>query len=764
MVNVTPYEKNAKKGAKMAKIELLDQNTINKIAAGEVVERPAAVVKELIENAIDAGANAVTCEIKDGGLSMIRITDNGSGIAKEEIKVAFLRHATSKIRSVEDLLYVSSLGFRGEALASIASVAQVELLTKTASDMTGVRYVIEGGTEKSMEEIGCPNGTTFLVRNLFFNTPARRKFLKSATTEASYISELMTRLAVSHPDVSFKFITNNQIKMHTSGNNNVKDILYHIYGREIASNLLEVNAQIESVKVYGYIGKPLVSRGNRTYENYFINGRYIRSGVICKAIEEAYKPFVMSHKYPFTALHFEIDSGLIDVNVHPTKLEVRFRNSDLIYKMTQEAIKEALSTKEMIPEIKLVKEEQEQTKISQAPEPFEVHRRQKEGYKEGNPYRLERQEKKTSNALSGLDTPKELIGTEIGKLNHVVNHAYELGAQRLVEPKKEQEELQERDQQNADSMEKPSIFEQLRLKKQALFEEQNKSKEAVEATVVHGEIKEHNYSEQGNVLDSVLVREDNTFRVDNNSEKENSVTIGNKDDLRSNPNTDCSEENVRIGSQLDLFQEQTTQDNGDESKFLSAQARKNHHIIGQVFATYWIVEHEDKMFLIDQHAAHEKVLFEKTMKMVHDKQQMSQMISPPIIISLSMREEEALLKHKTIFEQLGYEIEPFGGKEYSIRAVPSDMLSIADEALLVELIDQLVEEANERDTQAVLEKVASMSCKAAIKGNQKISLEEANDLMDQLLELDNPYHCPHGRPVIVSMSKYELEKKFKRII
>lgn len=731
----------------MAKIQLLDQNTINKIAAGEVVERPAAVVKELIENAIDAGANAVTCEIKEGGISFIRITDNGSGIEKDEIDTAFLRHATSKIRTVEDLLSVSSLGFRGEALASIASVAQVELVTKTAKEMTGVRYVIEGGVKKSCEEIGCPNGTTFIVRNLFYNTPARRKFLKSATTEAGYINDLMMRLSVSHPDVSFKFIVNNQIKLHTFGNNNLKDILYSIYGREIASSLLEVQAETTDIKIHGFIGKPLISRGNRTYENFYINGRYIKSSIICKAIEEAYKPYIMQHKYPFTALHYEIDSELIDVNVHPTKLEIRFRNAENIFRVTQEAVTEALSTKDMIPEVLLEEKKQEKVKIEEAPEPFEQRRIQKES----SPFLMKRPEnsmrnsekndikhEKYGNPYSNVasQVKEEVKGTEIGKLQDVVQHAYEYGQLKADTSGALAKEA--KDDSDVLSSEQPkdtlSIFEQLRRKREELLKNTK-----TEATIQMPE------------------------GVSQSSNKSQTLSL-------EEPSLDVVKEEpaYSVGTQMNLFKDpialSDTGENETSAPFLSPEARKNHRIVGQLFATYWIVEYDSKMFIIDQHAAHEKVLYEKTMNKVRDKVPMSQMIHPPIVISFSMREEEVYLKHKEVFKRLGFEIDNFGGQEYSIRAVPSDMLNIADETLFLNIIDQLVENNYERDSDLVLEKVASMSCKAAIKGNQKISYQEASDLMDQLLELENPYHCPHGRPVIISMSKYEIEKKFKRII
>ena len=371
----------------MPNIQILDQQTIDKIAAGEVIERPSSVVKELVENAIDAQASAVTVEIKEGGISFIRITDNGCGIEKEQVPLAFLRHSTSKIKSVEDLFTVSSLGFRGEALSSIAAVSQVELITKTSLGISGVRYVIEGGKEQSSEEIGAPEGTTFLVRNLFYNTPARRKFLKTAQTEAGYIANLMEKLALSHPETSFKFIANNQLKLHTSGNSNLKEIIYHIYGRDIAGNLLEVQEENELFSVNGFIGKPLISRGNRNYENYFINGRYIKSALIAKSIEEGYKSFVMQHKYPFTVLHISVKGELLDVNVHPTKMELRFSNGEAIYQFLTDLVRKAINQSELVYQVSLenereVKKRQEQQKREQlksgrqAPEPFETKRLQ----------------------------------------------------------------------------------------------------------------------------------------------------------------------------------------------------------------------------------------------------------------------------------------------------------------------------------------------------------------------------------------------------
>ena len=644
----------------MNKIVLLDQSTINKIAAGEVVERPSAVVKELIENAIDAGATGITIEIKGGGIDLIRITDNGAGIPKEEITVAFKRHATSKIRSVEDLLTVSSLGFRGEALASISAVAQVELITKTRGELAGSRYVIEGGQEKAFEEIGCPEGTTFVVRNLFFNTPARKKFLKSAQTEAGYISDFVERLSISHPNISFKFLNNNQLKLHTSGNNNLKDIIYHVYGRDITAQLIEIKKETPILSINGFIAKPVVSRGNRSYMNYFINGRYIKSTIINRAIEEGYKPFSMQHRYPMTALHFEIDSRYIDVNVHPTKMEIRFTNNQELYQTILGIISDALAGKEMIPEVVLEekKEKKEEAKIL-VPEPFEKKRIEEFSKKE--------------------------------KEQMVQSQYYE--APRNAETTKQVQEA-------AKIIQK---FEELEKNRK-------EDKEKIESIPIINKVMEEDAYEP----------------------------VYNKTN----------------STQVNLFSE----------NLLAKEAKKQHRIIGQVFGTYWIIEYQDKMFLIDQHAAHEKVLFEQTMKNIEKKCFTSQMLHPPIILTLNMREQEALEHYLPELEKIGFQIEAFGGREFSVRAIPGNLFGIGQIDLLMELVDSLLEETTLKSSNVILEKVASMSCKAAVKGNTKLSYAEAEQLIDQLMELDNPYHCPHGRPVIISMSKYELEKKFKRII
>lgn len=618
----------------MPNIAILNQETIDKIAAGEVVERPCSVVKELVENAIDAGSTAITVEIKEGGISFIRITDNGCGIERDQVAVAFYRHSTSKIRSAEDLLTVKSLGFRGEALSSISAVARVELITKTYDELTGTRYVIEGSKELSNEEIGAPDGTTFIVKDLFYNVPARRKFLKTAQTEGSYISDMVEKLALSHPDISFKFINNNQTKLHTSGNGNRKDIIYHIFGREISSSLLEVKHECEYFKVEGFIGNPVITRGNRNYENYFINGRYVKSNILSRAIEEAYKSFLMQHQYPFTVLYFTFFSEL-DVNVHPTKMELRFDNNNEIYVELCDTIYAILSRKEMIPEV----------------------------------------------PVDSTPAPKKIV------------HEYK-------EPI-------------------PEPFEKRRINEVR----------AAESRSVYGQ--------------SV------TSAVKDYSAIEPAVKT---------PKTSTAYEPAQVvtGTQQTL---------GDYDKvFLTESAKKQFSIIGQLFKTYWLIEFEDKLYIIDQHAAHEKVLYEKTMARLANKDFTSQRISPPIVMTLDARECEMLEKYRPQIEQFGYEVEHFGGKEYMISAIPDNLFNIDMKDLFIEMLDDFSNATGRQTPDIITEKVASMSCKAAVKGNDKLTLPEINKLIDELLSLDNPYNCPHGRPTIISMSKYEIEKKFKRIV
>ena len=703
----------------MANITVLDQSTINKIAAGEVIERPASVVKELLENAVDAHATAVTVEIKDGGCSMIRVTDNGWGIPKEEIPLAFLRHATSKIKTVEDLFTISSLGFRGEALASIAAVAQVELITKTGDSLTGSRYQIEGGVEKGLEEIGAPDGTTIIARNLFYNTPARKKFLKTPMTEGAHVAALVEKIALSHPDISIRFIQNNQNKLYTSGNHNLKDLIYTVFGREIAGNLLPVEINEDWITVTGFTGKPVIARSNRNYENYFINGRYIKSSIISKAIEEAYKPYMMQHKYPFTMLHFHIEPDTLDVNVHPTKMELRFADGEKVYHAVLRAVSNALAHKELIPQVSLeAKQEKEARqlaeKLAPRPEPFEVRRRENLSQKtSGSPVQVQH---------GGPSSGAGSVYTQSAPPRP--SFVNELMPDWLKERRKEQEKRSV----------SPAAVNPLQT----------------ENTVSAGKDIGAGGPASGQTAPS---QTDSSQTVPSHPEPGmtgNSDTTGTASAHAAAGTAGCTAE----PEQLDLF----------DGKLLDPKARLKHKLIGQLFDTYWMVEYNEQLFIIDQHAAHEKVLYENTIKSLKTRQYDMQMVDPPIILTLNMNEELLLEKYMDYFTGIGFEIEPFGGREYAVRGVPANLFSIAKKELLTEMIDGLSEDMSVHNPDIIYEKVASMSCKAAVKGHHTMSFQEANVLIDQLLDLENPYACPHGRPTIISMSKYELEKKFKRIV
>ncbi len=747
----------------MANITVLDQNTINKIAAGEVIERPASVVKELLENAIDAQATAVTIEIKEGGTTLIRVTDNGCGIPKDQISLAFLRHATSKIKSVEDLFTVSSLGFRGEALASIAAVAQVELITKTGDSLTGFRYQIEGGAERGLEEVGAPDGTTFIARNLFYNTPARKKFLKRPVTEGAYVADLVEKIALSHPEISIRFIQNNQNKLYTSGNHNLRDLVYTVYGREVTANLLPIEVQAEEIKVTGFIGKPLIARGNRNYENYFINGRYIKSSIISKAIEEAYKTYMMQHKYPFTLLHFSIEPEFLDVNVHPTKMELRFRDGELMFKTVLRAVGEALAHRELIPLVSLEEkrareEAQIKERLAPRPEPFEVRRRQTlEGGGESastDGRIFPPAQDNTPNSASTAPLPAQKSAIDYRLIPHkpqdrlreaggVLETAGGLVTKHDFAADLEQELFGGSQEVEAQS---PASELPADLVQGALGGAAKGPAQAAFGSPAAGSVQEALGSfSAGPVQRADTGRVGALGNTNPQSESAQSGTAGQV--LPSGPNSDGPE-------QLDLF----------DTKFLDPKSRLRHKLIGQLFDTYWLVEYDGMLVIIDQHAAHEKILYENTMKTLKTRKFDTQLVNPPIILTLSMNEELLLKKYMDYFTNLGFEIENFGGREYAVRGVPANLFSIAKRELLIEMIDGLSDDATVRNPDIIYEKVASMSCKAAVKGHMSMSAMEANELIDQLLHLDNPYNCPHGRPVIISMTKYELEKKFKRIV
>lgn len=614
----------------MPTINLLSQSTIDQIAAGEVVERPASVVKELLENAIDAGATAVTVELKEGGISLIRVTDNGCGIEKEQVRKAFLRHATSKITSIEDLAYTESLGFRGEALSSIAAVSQVEVITKIKEDLTGIRYAIDGGREEELEEVGAPAGTTFLVHNLFFNTPARRKFLKQPQTEGGYVADLMEHIALSHPHISVKFMNNGQVRFHTSGNGDLKEVIYRIYGRDIAESLIPFEVENELCHISGYLGKPEINRSNRNFEIYFMNGRFIKDDLISKAVEEGYRAYLMQHKFPFLVLHFTMDPSQIDVNVHPSKMQIRIQKGNELYQFLSLNVKERLHEISMIPQVRLEEPAKEAPEKIKAPEPFE------------------------SNRIANL------------------------------------------------------IKENTEYKAEAA-----PAREKMPTSRVFG----------------VPGKESNVIKADQHIMVERPV-------------------------QLNLFEEQ----------ILTKEAREEYRILGQVFDTYWLIAYQDKLLIIDQHAAHEKVKYERLLMQLKEKSVTSQLLTPPMMLSLTGQEKELLIEYMSYFTDLGFEIEEFGTDTYAVRSMPTDLYGCDEKEFFVELLDELAENPMKGTPDVILSKLASMSCKAAVKGNSRMEAAEMEALIDELLTLENPYHCPHGRPTIISMSKYELEKKFKRIV
>lgn len=664
----------------MPQIQVLDQITIDKIAAGEVIERPASIVKELVENSIDAKAASVTVEIQDGGISLIRVTDNGSGIEREDIRNAFLRHSTSKIRKVEDLAHIASLGFRGEALSSISAVTRTELITKTKEDTFGTRYVIEGGVEQSLEDAGAPDGTTFLVRQLFYNVPARRKFLKTPMTEAGHVQDLLMRLALSHPEVAFTFINNGQTKMRTSGNGKLKDVIYSIYGREAAANLIELDYSMDGLVMKGYLGKPVITRGNRNFENYFVNGRYVKNAMLSKAIEDAYKDFLMQHKFPFVVIHFQVDGEKIDVNVHPTKMEMRFQRQQDVYNIVYEGVHRTLLEPELIPQV-------------EAPAPKVISQPKSE-----SPFLL-----KPKTAPQPMEKKPE-------EKEEPHDEAYFM--------KKMKERVLSYHQRNSSAEV---------AKKEQIFRPQAQAERIKDALARAKEVEKQPQKQVEEQPE--LIRETPVYETKPVTEEK--------------------------AEQLNLFEEH----------LLKREKKAEYKLIGQVFETYWLVEFENSLYIIDQHAAHERVLYERTLKEMKNREFTAQYLSPPIILSLSMQEAQVLNENMDRFTRIGFEIEPFGGEEYAVRAIPDNLFGIAKKELLLEMLDDLADGISTSMTPELIdEKVASMSCKAAVKGNNRLSAQEADALIGELLLLENPYHCPHGRPTIIAMTQRELEKKFKRIV
>lgn len=757
----------------MAQIHVLDSETIDKIAAGEVVERPSSVVKELVENAIDAGATAVTVEIKDGGIEFIRVTDNGVGMEREQLRTAFLRHATSKIENASDLTRISSLGFRGEALSSIAAVARVEVITKTADSVTGSRILLEGARETGFEEVGVPDGTTFLVRNLFFNTPVRRKFLKQPVTEGGYITDLMEHLALSRPDVSFKLLVGSQMKFHTSGNGDLKEVIYRIYGRDVAASLVPVQMEKDGIHVEGYLGKPVLVRSNRNFEIYFINGRFIRSSVVSRAVEEGYKEYLMQHKFPLCVLHITMDTGRVDVNVHPTKMDVRFSDAIAFSNFLMETVRDALRGREMIPEASLSSDrelkaaaaaEQKEAQREQTPEPFERNRT--------GSYRLEEETKyKTVAAERESQSPKMQDFMQNPVWNRVKMSEKPVKksdlTQKMTEstanpPLSTDSAAGQKDRGSADRVtsERPETTDGMPKIPDSVPKALNRVQETLDGTL--GTEAEDFFTETSELPEEAEQHPDRTVNAGSIPDQPQGLTFtpsGSADRQErigerplSTPEPQQSE--LAGASQINLFEE----------KILTADNRSRFRIIGQVFETYWLIQFEEKLMIVDQHAAHEKVNYERLMKQYHEKSVVSQTLMPPVIVSLSGQEETVLKESLEVFTSLGFEVESFGGSEYALRSVPVDLYGCNEREMFLEVLDQLSAGTVFGNIRVIEEKIASMSCKAAVKGNNLLSFAEAEALIDELLTLDNPYNCPHGRPTIVTMTKAEMDRKFKRIV
>lgn len=760
----------------MRKIAVLDQNTIDKIAAGEVVERPSSVVKELVENAIDAGATAVTVEITDGGKKLIRITDNGAGIEADQIPLAFLRHATSKIEKVEDLEQIASLGFRGEALSSIAAVSQVELITKTPSAVSGSRYIIEGGVEHSLEELGAPEGTTFLVRNLFYNTPARSKFLKSDMTEANYIHTLMEQLALSHPEISFKYIQNRQVKLHSSGNYSVKDVIYSVYGRDITKALLDAEFENDFMKITGFVGKPEIARGNRSFENYYINGRYVKNNIITKAIESAYKGFLMQHKFPFVSLQMQMEGNDLDVNVHPAKREVRFAREQEVYEAVYDTVRKALMGREMIPKVTLGKSEpvkkEEPVKPSSVPEPFEKKRREQLcGH-------AEKEIKETGisgdrayagagafvpeKTKSWMERPAYQSTVKEPSVSYSASHTTETKKPQVFSASEEdlfQGTLREKQEEELkrETETKLPAEENRELKNTG----RSQMKNTVPVSQNTNQKKEYWISEKEKPESGDFLSEPAEITHTSDSPEKTAQNLETVISVETEPGISAAESDQNSHEmaeqeprQLELFEE----------KLLAPESRERIRLVGQIFDTYWLAQFGDNFYIIDQHAAHEKVYYERLVKSFREKTVDSQYLNPPLIVTLNLQEENILKENQKYFSQFGFEIEEFGGKEYRISAVPATLYGFSEEALFLEMLDQLSGSGEKDALDIFASRLATMACKAAVKGNHAMSAKEAEKLIDELLTLDNPYHCPHGRPTIISMTRTELEKKFKRIV
>ena len=707
------------------KIHLLSQECINQIAAGEVVERPSSIVKELVENALDAKATAISIEIKGGGISFLRVSDNGEGIFSEDLERAFMPHATSKIQNPKDLEEILSFGFRGEALASIASVAKVECISKRQEDFLAHRILVEGGSFSPIEEVGGMDGTSILVRDLFYNVPARKKFLLSESTEASRVEEMVEKLALANPGISFHFVKDGKSRFQTVGGGKLSDVVFGIYGKAFAKDSLEIKESyypssltgLATLHIEGLLGKPSLTRSNRQYEIFFVNGRFVRDSLLSRALEDAYKPFLMQHKFPFAIVFLHLSPNLVDVNVHPQKLEVRFQNREKIYQALFDCVSKTLSKADLIDHSPLSlfqkeKEEKSTAFLSPSSQLWEKKEEQKE-------------------------TPDEFRNDQKDKSIELISE--------IREQKKEKAEMVQGYSIGEDSENVSENFSEISSEK-AQFRT-----EATEKTPFSAETPELNQQkdetgEEKLVYEELDLTKGIRLEEEKASEKEEN-TVPKEEQFFT------ESEKLPSAEQESLF----------SPSFFSEEGEKEFRLIGQVFQTYWLIEFQKELFIMDQHAAHEKVNFEKMRKKTLEKPGISQGILPKTMI-FNAKEEELYEKTKDYFTHLGYRIRKEEDKRYLLEGIPADFPSLDAEMLFHEILDALAEEGNLSEAESVYNKIASMACKASVKGNQLLSFQEAEALVQKLFTLENPYACPHGRPTIVAFKKQDLEKMFKRIV
>ena len=775
----------------MGNIVLLDELTINKIAAGEVIERPASVVKEMVENSIDAGASSITVEIKNGGISFIKVSDNGKGIASDDLEIAFERHATSKIRSADDLNTVTSMGFRGEALASIAAVANVELVSKTEDEEIGYRVVVEAGDVLEKEEAGCRTGTTITVRNLFFNTPVRYKFLKKDYTESGYIEDAITRIALVNPNVAIKLINTGKTVIQTNGSGNLKDVVYSIYGKDIASNILEVNYKYEDIEVTGVIGKPEIARSNRANQLFFVNKRYIKDKTLTAATEQSYKGLIPIGKFGFTILNLEMNPAKVDVNVHPAKLEVRFQEENKVFQAVYHAVKETLLKGELVadPE-KSLRDENGEKKIDRSAVSFEerlknLRESKKEnnqglfGFRKQNEKQIEKytdeESKIKTNILEDVYNSKN---KEKNLLNNNDNAELEVGkpidtTDVLEQLKKMREKIEEELKEN-----KNIRLEDVSLDKSREEKEKEEKDDKLEVGIEEErqENKQEITEEQKEKIDKVNEALEN---IDNKEIKEEFGEIKQKmEELNNNPKVvsedfdemyrklfgrspiaDVEEKKEKdTNNAIDIVKSNISMFDTDE-KF----QKPTYKFIGIIFKTYIILEIGEEMYILDQHAAHERIMYEKVKKNYYsDEVKDSQLLLLPDVITLTHKEMDIAKENIPMFEKAGFTLEEFGENTIKLTGVPTICLDLDTKELFLETLDEINTVARTAKQEKEEKFIATVACKSAVKANMALTKEEVEKLMDELLKLPNPFTCPHGRPTVIKMTKYDIERKFAR--